>query len=273
MSFARVNDVNLYYEVTGDAPDRLVLVHGSWVDHSSWDLVVPDLARTFSVLTYDRRGHSQSEPASGQGTFDQDVADLAELIEHLNFAPALVVGNSFGAIVTLGLVTRRPDLLGALSIHEPPILGLLTNDPAYTPILEEGNRRVGAVLEQIAQGDTTKAAERFVETVAVGPGAWAGFPPPMRQIMINNAATFLDESRDPAWQTVDLDALARVTQPALLTQGDQSPPFFAAIIAKLQEALPHAEMRTIAGASHVPHMSHPHELVESIRDFARQPAP
>jgi pimeloyl-ACP methyl ester carboxylesterase len=67
MSTARVNGVSLHYELTG-AGDPLVLVHGSWGDHHNWDPVVPALAESFQVLTYDRRGHSQSERPDGQGS-------------------------------------------------------------------------------------------------------------------------------------------------------------------------------------------------------------
>jgi len=211
MPLARVNDVNLYYEITGNAEERIVLVHGSWGNHANWDRVVPALAESFRVLTYDRRGHSQSEPPTGEGTLDQDVADLGALLEHLDFAPALIAGNSFGAIVVLGLAARRPDLFRGLSVHEPPLLGLLAGDPTYEPMLEEVNRRIEAVLELIRQADAAGAAERFVETVAVGPGGWAQLPPNLRQTFIENASTFLDESRDPAWLTPDLEAMSRFT--------------------------------------------------------------
>ena len=39
----------------------VVLVHGSWGNHHNWDAVVPAFARSFRVLSYDRRGHSQAE--------------------------------------------------------------------------------------------------------------------------------------------------------------------------------------------------------------------
>ncbi|MFF1490964.1 alpha/beta fold hydrolase [Streptomyces sp. NPDC058304] len=42
MARARVNGVDLYYEVVGEG-EPLVLVHGSWVDHENWQLVVPHL--------------------------------------------------------------------------------------------------------------------------------------------------------------------------------------------------------------------------------------
>jgi pimeloyl-ACP methyl ester carboxylesterase len=272
MPLARVNDVNLYYEVTGTAEERIVLVHGSWGNHANWNRIVPLLTESCRVLTYDRRGHSQSEPSSGEGTLEQDVADLGALIEYLDFAPALIVGNSFGAIVTLNLAIRQPELFRGLSVHEPPLLGLLAGDPTYEPLLQEVNGRIEPVLELIRQGDAAGAAERFVDTVAVGPGGWAQLPPALRQTFIENAATYLDESHDAAWLTLELEALSRFEEPALLTQGDQSPPFFRAIVSKIKAALPQASEQTLAGASHIPHISHPQEFVETLLAFARQPA-
>jgi pimeloyl-ACP methyl ester carboxylesterase len=71
---------------------------------------------------------------------------------------------------------------------------------------------------------------------------------------------------DPEWADVDLDAFSRITVPVLLTQGDQSPPFFSKIIAQLAEAIEGAEVRTLPGAGHVPHMTHPAEYVAVLRD-------
>ena|SRR6266498_2781141 len=59
--------------------------------------VVPDLARSFRVVTYGRRGHSASEATPGQGSRRQDEDDLAGLIEGLGLAPAHVGANSFSA--------------------------------------------------------------------------------------------------------------------------------------------------------------------------------
>ena len=41
----------------GDGP-IVVLVHGGWTDHRTWDLVVPHLSDFYRVVRYDRRGHS-----------------------------------------------------------------------------------------------------------------------------------------------------------------------------------------------------------------------
>jgi len=96
----RVNGAKLFYELNGSG-DPLVLVHGSWVDHKDWQLVVPHLARSFRVLTYDRRGHSLSERPLGQGSRREDEEDLAALMEALDLAPAHVAANSFGGSIAV----------------------------------------------------------------------------------------------------------------------------------------------------------------------------
>jgi pimeloyl-ACP methyl ester carboxylesterase len=87
MPIERLNGINIYSESHGTIGPPIVLVHGSRGDHHSWDAVVPQLARTGRVTTYDRRGHSQSERPAGQGSIREDVADLAALIEHHHLSP------------------------------------------------------------------------------------------------------------------------------------------------------------------------------------------
>jgi len=110
MPITTINGVRTFWEQCGEAGPPLVLVHGSWGDHHNWDAVVPGLARVFRVVTYDRRGHSQSERAPHHVRDDEDVADLAALIAANNLAPAHVAGNSFGAAITLRFAAAHPDL-------------------------------------------------------------------------------------------------------------------------------------------------------------------
>src|SRR6478672_10126127 len=110
MPMTTINGVQIFWEEHGDAGAPLVLVHGSWGDHHNWDAVVPGLARSFRVFTYDRRGHSQSERLPTQGGIEEDVADLAALITTSELAPAHVAGNSFGAAITLKCAAAHPQL-------------------------------------------------------------------------------------------------------------------------------------------------------------------
>lgn len=104
----RANGVELYYEVIGEG-DPLVLVHGGWGDQNSWRLVVDEFARSYQVVTYDRRGHSQSDRSIGPEVIRAHEEDLGALMEQLGIAPAHVVGNSIGGSIALRLGGRRPD--------------------------------------------------------------------------------------------------------------------------------------------------------------------
>jgi pimeloyl-ACP methyl ester carboxylesterase len=270
MTVANVNGVRLFYEVRGAGDVPLVLVHGSWGSHHVWDLVAPRLAESFRVLTYDRRGHSESERPPRQGSVREDVADLAVLIAHLGLGPAWVAGNSFGASITLRLAGERPELLRGVIAHEPPLFSLLASDPSLAPMLDKAGQRVDAVVKRIASGDHAGAAEQFVETVALGPGAWAQLPPDVQQTFITNAPTFLDEALDPEQLAFDLESVRAFQNPALLTTGPQSPPIFAPVVEKVAAVLPNASVVAVPGAGHIPHVTHADAYVEAIRAFIRR---
>ena len=92
-------------------------------------------------------------------------------------------------------------------------------------------------------------------------------PQQARDTFVANAPTYLGELRDPDALRADLDSLARSAVPVLLSQGDQSPAMFVPILDRVAAALPNAKRTTIAGAGHIPHMTHPKEYAAVIRGF------
>jgi pimeloyl-ACP methyl ester carboxylesterase len=262
MARASVNGVQLYFELTGGSETPLVLVHGSWSDATNWEHVVPGLAESFTVLVYDRRGHSRSQRPDQPGSVDEDGEDLAALVEALDLAPAHVVTSSWGGNLALRLASRRPDLFRSLSCHEPPLWGLLDDDPQSQAMLRQGAASIESVGRRIAAGDHEGAARQFVEEVAFGPGAWEQvLPPAAREMFIRNAPTYLDEIQDPDQLGIDQDALTRLDIPIRLTQGSESPPVFPRVIDRLAKLIPRMSRETIRGAAHTPHLTTPQSYV------------
>jgi pimeloyl-ACP methyl ester carboxylesterase len=268
VAHVETNGARLYYELHGEG-DPLVLVHGSWVNADSWELVVPRLAQSFRVLVYDRRGHSRSERPQGQGSVHDDADDLAGLLETLGLAPAHVVTNSLGGNIALRLTAKRPELFRSLSCQEPPLFDLLAEDPDGQELLSQGARTLDAIGERIAAGDHEGAARQFVEEVVFGPGAWGDVPPQIKTAFVENAPTFLDELRDPDLFGVDAKALARVQLPTRFTNGSESPPVFSRVVDRLIDLVPNAQRETIEGAGHVPALTDPERYADTIASFAR----
>ena len=267
MPITRINGVNLFWEMNGDKGEPIIMVHGSWGDHHNWDAVVPELAKNFRVVTYDRRGHSQSERPAGQGFVREDVDDLAALINYLKLTPANIAGNSFGAIISLKLASQDPELFKTMVIHEPPLFTLLEGQPDAAIALQIVGERINAVIRLLKQGKDKEGAELFVETIAFGPDTWKSLPGQLQQTFIYNASTWLDEMQDNESLKIDLSKLKKNSRPVFLSQGEKSPPFFPLVIDIIANSLPKVERKTFAGAGHVPHISHSAEYVKAITEF------
>ena len=267
MSTSRVNGVELYWETSGERGEAAVLVHGSWGDHANWASVVPGLARSLRVATYDRRGHSRSERPRGQGSIDEDVEDLAGIIQHVFGGPAHVIGGSFGAAIALRLAIAHPELIRSLVVHEPPLFRLLDDDPTLQPALAAVGERIDAVVALLRAGDNQGGARKFFETIAYGPGAWDVMPQSARETFVHNAPTWLDELQEPESLSLQLDLLSNLSAPALLTLGGKSAPFFPLVVKRVAAAIPYARQHVYPDAGHMPHVSHPAEYVDVVRGF------
>ncbi|MGD0637113.1 MAG: alpha/beta hydrolase [Nitrososphaerales archaeon] len=268
MPVAEANGVKLYYEQLGDRGDPLLLIHGSWTDHSNWNPVVAGLSETFRVVVYDRRGHGLSEKPVTQGSGEEDARDAAALLARLEMSPAHIVGNSSGGSIALKLAAAQPQLFRSLTAHEPPLFKLLNDDPLVQSALAEGNRRRDQVIRVLEGGDMVGAARLFVETLTSGPGAWDRMSPQARERMAANADTWLDETRDPEGSNVNLDALSRFDRPARLTYGGKGMRGSKLVVESIAKAIPNSRVEFDPEAGHSPHVTNPREFVRRVTAFA-----
>ncbi|QLE73130.1 alpha/beta hydrolase [Streptomyces rectiverticillatus] len=266
MARVRVRGAELFHEVVGEG-EPLVLVHGGLTDHYTWQAVVPPLAESFRVLVYDRRGHSASTSGAGRGTRREHEDDLAALLQTLGFAPAHVVGNSFGASTALGLAVRRPDLLRTVIAHEPPLLGVIRGDDPVHVLMRAAQNGIDAAVALILAGEAGEGVRRFTEEVALGPGSWEALPDRVRATLVANSRAFAAEQSDPGWASLDLTRLSACTGSALLTYGTESPPWLPPVTVELSRTMRRAELRGLQGVGHIPHVSHPEVFAQMVRRF------
>jgi pimeloyl-ACP methyl ester carboxylesterase len=264
-----VNGVDLRYELTGDAGPAIVLVHGAWVDHTSWRLVAPALADAHRVVRYDRRGHSLSAgPGICHGSRKQQEDDLVGLIEALDLGPVHIVGTSYGGSIALAVATSRPDLVRSVLAHEPPLTGAARPDSSLADQLGRVTTLLALVVADLVRGKHERGAIRFVEELALGPGSWCTLPESTRHAIVANAPAFLDLVADPGWGSVPVPADSDVA--VLLTDGVISPRWMPAIVGALRAtAYAHAAHCTFDSAGHAPHLTHSTNFIETVASFVR----
>ena len=96
----------------------LLLVHGAAGAGSRWAGISPALESAFTVHAMDRRGRG----SSGDGerySLAREADDVVAVLDAIG-GDAIVLGHSFGALVTLEAVRQRPGIRGVI-LYEPPI--------------------------------------------------------------------------------------------------------------------------------------------------------
>jgi 3-oxoadipate enol-lactonase len=98
------------------ARPRIALIHSLALDQSFWDGVVPRLTADADVLTYDCRGHGKSGRAKTKFTPELFAADLARLLDHVNWPRVTLAGCSMGGCVAQAFAGVFPDRVAALAL-------------------------------------------------------------------------------------------------------------------------------------------------------------
>ncbi|MFN0281157.1 MAG: alpha/beta fold hydrolase [Kineosporiaceae bacterium] len=99
----------------------LVCVHGLGGSHVNWAAVAPDLTQTCRVLALDLAGFGHT-PGAGRSTSVQANARLvARFVEEVAGAPAVLVGNSMGGLISSIVAAERPDLVAGTVLVDPAL--------------------------------------------------------------------------------------------------------------------------------------------------------
>jgi pimeloyl-ACP methyl ester carboxylesterase len=267
MPIAHIRGGEIAYELVGSSGDPAVLVHGSLADHTTWARVTPILSQSLSILQYDRRGYGQSSAGPPDGPVASDAADLAALLETLDLFPAHLIAHSYGGPVAFRLAADRPELLRSLSIHEPPLLGLLADRPPTSDLGHRLLNGIDDICALVARGDPIGAARTVVEVFSTTPGAWERLPEPIQSEFAARMDRWVVEYTDPASVRVPADQLAELLLPTLLTSGGQSPPFLREIRGALVGQLPNPTELDLPAAGHAPQITHPSEYSGLLLSF------
>ena len=256
MPDVEVNGTRLFYQQSGDGPD-VVLVHAVTSNQAVWVFSgLPEaLATHFRVTTYDLRGHGASaRPPSGY-TSAVMAEDFRQLHAALGLKPALLVGHSFGGVVSMHAAALAPACVAGVLLSDSFFPGLKHVEPNFGKMtiwadLRETFARVGVEL-----GDTVDFARLFRESAALAPakmkelediyGAFGrGW---LRQLPKLAETTCGDEVLSEAGLTADV--LASVAQPVVALYDEFSP--FLATSRWLQQHLPRCEAEIIPAAKHL----------------------
>lgn len=251
----------LYYEVRGDGP-AVLLIPGASGDAGHFTRTAKRLADEFTIITYDRRGNSRSAATNdpvAAAAMSAQADDAAALVRAAGFDNAVVVGTSGGAIITLELLIRRPEVVKGAVVHEPPLLSLLPQagpgplEPIFT----------------MAQTDPRGALEAFVRASS-SDAAWEAIDSATRERMLGNGVTlFAHEVGNFLSYKPDAAALRALHVPVVLLHSRDGLEFGPHVEAWLKAQVGIEESGTISG-HHSPYFDTPELFAEELRPILRK---
>lgn len=273
MRIVTADGIGLEATVAGSGP-ALLLVHGFGGAKEDFADHVPALARDHTVVTFDLRGHGDSDQPEDPAAYSLErlADDILAVADHFGFAGFRLLGHSMGGMVARKVVLAAPDRVEALVMMDTtpgPVPGF---DPALLDMaadvaLNQGKAALKELLD-FAQPLTTPAYERIVEE---RPGFQEYVDSKWDRL---SAVMWGSLARAMARQSDDLPALAAtLSVPLLVLVGEQDGPFVDASHA-MHEAIPDATLVIVPGAGHSPQFENPDAWIEALSGFlATLPAP
>jgi pimeloyl-ACP methyl ester carboxylesterase len=232
-----------------------VLVHGTFVDHTSWGLVVPFLIERCTVYAVDRRGREASGD-SEQYSVEVDAQDVVAVVDSVG-SPVSLFGHSLGGLVALEAALDT-DEVERLILYEPSTGG--NARPGIIERLEEMLRqddREGLLITALREVAGMSGDQ--IEQLRNLPTWLAG---------LAAAHTVPRELRAAAGYRFNASRFARLDTPTLLLRGEFDPAgWVEGSITAVGNALPNARLRTLAGQAHVAQMTAPSLLADEVLGF------
>jgi pimeloyl-ACP methyl ester carboxylesterase len=262
MGRVKVNNVELYYQSVGNEAETILFSHGYLMNHTMFNGQIDVFKNRFTCVSYDHRGHGQSEVTKNGYELDNLVTDAISLIEALNKGPVHFVGMSTGGFVGMRIALRRPDLLKSL-----------------------------VLMDTSAEAESKKAMKQY--NLLLWMVKYVGFWAVIGQVMpiLFHKSFLKDDSRQAEvkkWRNIItgqskrglipfgkgifarksvLETLAGLTLPAAVIVGEQdiaTPPEYAQ---RMADVIPNAKFYKIPDAGHSAAVEKPTEVADAMQNF------
>jgi pimeloyl-ACP methyl ester carboxylesterase len=268
----------IWWESSGEG-DPVLLIMGLGYPMSMWYRVVPALAASHRVITFDNRGAGRTGVPDGPYSIEQMADDAAAVLEAALAAGAArapagesterdqgsVVGISLGGVIALEMILRHPELVGRLALvsthpggaegvaPEPEVLTMLTDRSKMSPL------DAARVAVPVVYAPDTDPA-RIEEDIAVRmdqPTSRAGYDNQL-QAVFGYPGTF--------------SRLGSISVPVMVVHGtaDRLVPVANARI--LAEAIPGCVLELLEGAGHILPTDRTDALNACLVRFLAEPA-
>lgn len=264
MPFAKVNGINLYYELHGIG-QPIIFLSGFSTHLETWRHYSNRFSLHYQTLIFDNRGAGQSDAPPPPYKIETMTEDTAQLMDHLGISQAYMIGSSMGTAIIQAFALQYPEKIKK---------GILITPFAQLPYAKVMTAETVAKLLQ-----ANVPFELIIESVL--PWLYSNqFLSNSKQVkgkieeMMTNAFPQKIEGylgQLSALRSFDLrDQIRSIETEMLLIAGneDLSTPLYCSEF--LNKNLPSSTLRIFKDVGHMIHVEQPDQLFETIEEFIKE---
>lgn len=247
MPFIDRAGVRIYYESAGNGPPVL-LSHGCSATSQMWQGQVQALADRYQIITWDMRGHGQSDSPDDPAAYSEahTVADMAAILDALGVQSAVIGGLSLGGYMSLAFHLAHPARVRALMLFD--------TGPGYRN--PAGREAWNRIAEARAHAFETHGLQ------ALGPGAEV-------RIAQHRSAKGLALAARGMLAQFDsrvIESLQTIRVPTLVLVGEDDEPFLGATD-YMATKIPGARKVIVPAAGHAANIDNPPAFNAAVAEF------
>lgn len=239
--------VNIYYEDAGSG-QPVLLSHGYSATTRMWAGQVEALKADYRVITWDMRGHGQSDSPDDPKAYSEQatVDDMAAILKHLGIEKAVIGGLSLGGYMSLAFNVAHPDMVRALMLFD--------TGPGYkNPVGREGWNETARKRAEIFEAKGLDALGSSAEVRVAQHRSAQGLAHAARGML----AQF--DSRI-------IESLPEIKVPTLVLVGDNDTPFLGGTD-YMANKIPNSTKVVIENAGHASNIDQPAAFNAEVRKF------
>lgn len=255
----RDDGTTIAYDVGGDAGPVVVFVHGLTSSRHAWEPVTRLLARDFTCVRIDLRGHGASSSAA-EYSMPSLVGDVRAVVEDIGAGTPALVGHSLGASV-VAIYAATHDARVVVCVDQSLRFGDFAQIVRRHASALHGKRTMEAVLAIECELKLEPYAELDQLERRV-----LSFPPEVVLSLWESLLTTAPEQLNAVAETV----LSRITAPLLSLHGSPPAPGYANWLTGL---VPSAQLEVWNGTGHMLHLVGPERFAARLRPLLANPEP
>lgn len=252
--------------VFGKGSQPIMFAHGFGCDQNMWRFITPAFEDNYQIILFDYVGSGKSDllaySVKRYGNLNGYAQDVLDICEALNLKDTIFIGHSVSGVIGMLAAIEQPERFSRLILIGP--------SPRY---INEPPDYVGGFERADIEGLFDMMEKNYI--------GWANFLAPaiMQNAERPELASELEESfcsTDPiiarrfaevTFFSDNRSDLTKMQTPSLIMQCSDD------IIAPLEvgnyvhKHLPESTLRIMKATGHCPHLSHPDETIQIIKEY------